>query len=139
MSGCIDFRDQIKAAKIGAIIRCGGDFLDRIISSLDYIDNELRTTRNRFIHDIWAPAEDGTGAIKVDLTPKAKTAASSGERTIQLWDNAYLSIAEVQEVTADIINERDHLAKIVNCFQNPNDVELPSLLPAQPPRLHLLR
>lgn len=45
MSNCLDRRDQIKAAKIGAMIRCPpGDFLDAVIGSLDYIDNYLRNT-----------------------------------------------------------------------------------------------
>jgi hypothetical protein len=139
MSGCLDFRDQIKAAEIGAITRCPhGEFLNNTIACLDYIDNELRVTRNRFVHDIWAPADDALGAMKIDTTPKVKRTPSTGIRTIQQWENKYVSIEEVREVIADIINERNHLGEILQCFQNPEDVELPSRI-VPPPRLHRVR
>jgi hypothetical protein len=140
MVGYIDIRDQIKAAKIGAINRCPeGVFLDIVVASLDYIDNGLRTARNRFVHDIWSPAEDGTSAIRIALTPKAMTEVGTGARWVRHWENIPTALEEVREVTTDIINERNHVAEIVKCFQNPNDNELPARLSAPPPRLHLLR
>jgi hypothetical protein len=50
-----------------------------------------------------------------------------------------IDIKEVREVTSDILNEREYVAKILQCFQNPDDDELPKQLAKQPPRLHLLR
>jgi hypothetical protein len=138
MIGCIDIRDQIQAAKIGAINRCpNGVFLDIVIECLDYINNDLRIARNRFVHDIWVPADDGKGAIKLNLTPKPTKVG--GVRDIQPWENTYVSIEEVREVTQDIIHERDHLMDILNCFQNPQDIGLPARLSKSPQRLHLLR
>lgn len=135
MIGCIDIRDQIQAAKIGAINRCtNGIFLEAVINCLDYIDNDLRTTRNRFVHDIWGPADDGEGAIKVNVTPKAPKVG--GIREIQPWEDRYVSIEEVREVMQDIINERIHLTEILKCFQDPG-VD-PTQLLKQPQRLHLL-
>jgi len=140
MSSRLDFRDQIAAAKIGAIIRCpSGDFLDNIIASLDYIDNDLRNARNRFIHDIWAPADDKLGAIRIDITAAPKKVPGSGARTVQTHQINYVRIEEVYEVTNDAIQERQYLAKIVQCFQYPEDTSLPSQLSERPPRLHLRR
>jgi hypothetical protein len=136
MIGCFDIRDQIQAAKIGAINRCSnGVFLDTIINCLDYIDNDLRTARNRFVHDIWGPADDGVGAIKVNVIPKATKV--DGIREIQPSENSYVSIEEVREVTQDIIHERDHLTDILKCFQDPG-ID-PAQLLKPPQRLHLLR
>lgn len=140
MSRCIDFRDQIRAAKLGAINQCpAGVFLDAVIASLDYIDNELRTARNEFVHHIWSPAGDGTGAVKVDTVPRTKKEPGTGIRSVQHWENRYLGIDEVREVTTDITNERHYLSKILGCFQNPKDNERVKQLSEFPPRLHLLR
>jgi hypothetical protein len=90
---------------------------------------------------IWAPADDGKGAVKVDITAKAGKEPGTDIRTVRPWKNQYLGIEEVREVTADIINERHHLGEIVQCFQNPNPEEAERLvqLLKPPPRLHLLR
>ena len=102
---------------------------------MDYINNDLRVTRNRFVHDIWAPADDGKGAIRLNLTPK--TTKVGGVRDVQPWENTYVSIEEVHEVTQDIIHEREHLMDILNCFQNPG-ID-PAQLSKPPQRLDLLR
>jgi hypothetical protein len=137
MISCVDIRDQIQAAKIGAINRCpNGIFLDMVVDCLDCINNDLRVARNRFIHDIWAaPADDDMGVIKLNLTPKATKAG--GVREIRPYENLRVSIEEVREVTQDIVNERGHLMDILNCFQNPG-ID-PAQLLKPPPRLHLLR
>jgi hypothetical protein len=140
MSGSLSLRDQLGAVRLGVIIRCTpGPFLDRILLSLDYVDNELRVSRNSFIHHIWATAEDGVGAMKFDITARAKTRKGSGIREVQYGEILYLSLEEVREVIDDIVNERHYISKIVQCFQNPQDEELPRLLAELPPRLHLLR
>lgn len=140
MVSCIGIRDQIKAARIGAINRCpDGAFLNAVVASLDYIDNELHTARNQFVHDIWSPADDGASAIKVDLTPRAMKEAGTSARWIQQWDNRPMALNEVREVITDIVNERHYIAEIVKCFQSPADNELPARLSKPPQRLHLLR
>lgn len=69
MSSCITQRDQIAAIKVGAIERCpAGKFLDLVLGSLNYVDNELRIERNRYVHDIWVGHDDGIGAVRVDHT-----------------------------------------------------------------------
>ena len=126
MSNCLNRRDQIKAAKIGAMIRCPpGDFLDAVIGSLDYIDNYLRNTRNRFVHDIWSSTDEDLVAVKVDFTPRSTISPLTGVKTIQHWQNLRIDIGEVREVTSDIRNEREYVAKIFQCFQNADDDELP--------------
>lgn len=136
MISCIDIRDQLQATKIGAINRCAnGVFLDMVVDCLDYINNDLRVTRNRFVHDIWAPADDDKGARKLNLTPKATKTGKA--REIQPWENLYVSIEELREVTQDITHERDHLMDILKCFQNPG-ID-PAQLLKPPPRLHLRR
>jgi hypothetical protein len=140
MISCIDIRDQIKATKIGAINRCPpGDFSDRVVASLDYIDDGLRTARNRFVHDIWSPAKDDRNAIKATLTPRAIKSPGTGIREVQAWESQYVSIDEIREVITDIINEQQYVARILECFQNPGDHTLPMRLAELPPRLHLLR
>ncbi|WP_428530680.1 hypothetical protein [Rhodopila sp.] len=140
MVSCIDIRDQIRAARIGAINRCPpGAFLESVIECLDYVDNDLRNARNRFVHDIWASAEDGVGAIKANLTPRAIKTPGSGHREVQPWQNQYVSVEEVREITFDVINERQYLSAIVDCFLHPEQPELPAQLLERPLRLHLRR
>lgn len=140
MSTHIDIRDQIRASKIGATLRCPhGSFLNSTIECLDYVDNQLRTARNRYVHDIWASADDGQGAMRVNITPKISIAPGSGVREVRHWENVYVDIEEVREVIADIVDERIYLAELVKCFQNPQDVLLPAQLSAPPRRRHLLR
>lgn len=142
MSRCIGVRDQIAATKLGVINRCpNAPFLNTVIAALDYIDNELRTARNEYVHHIWAPDEGGVLAVKVDLNPRAGKQPGTGVRTIQQWENWRISIEEVREVIADIINERIHLGQMVPCFQSEDqdEVERLVLLVKPPQRLHLLR
>ena len=47
-----------------------GLFLNALLDCLNYIDNDLKVTRNRFVHDIWSPTIDVNAAIKTNLTPK---------------------------------------------------------------------
>jgi hypothetical protein len=140
MVSCIDIRDQIRAAKLGAINLCQpGVLLDATVKSLDYVDADLRSVRNRFVHDIWAPAEDGVRAIKANLTPKAVNTPGSGLRYVQSLEQRYVAVDEVREVTSDIINERDYVSAIVGCFQNLEQTELLTRLLEPPQRLYLLR
>jgi hypothetical protein len=140
MTNCLDLRDLITATKIGAINKIpAGDLLEATIASLDYINNQLRTTRNGFIHHIWAAAEDGVGAMEVNITPKPLRQPGSGERDVQHWENRYVTLEEVKEVIDDITKEREYLGKIVQFVLNPQDILPPSLLAAQPARPHLLR
>ena len=122
MSGCIAHRDQIAAIKVGVIERCAaGKFLNLILDSLNYVDNELRVERNRYVHDIWAAHDDGIGAVRVDLTKRVKKRQGSGEHFVQQQEYTYVTLDEAHEVISDIISERDHLEEIVGCFQNPQD------------------
>lgn len=140
MIGCIDIRDQIKAIRIGVINRCQpGDFLERVVTSIDYIDDGLRPARNRFVHDIWSPTKDTGKAIRADLTPKAIKSAGTGIREVQAWKSQYVRIDEIREVITDIVNEQQYLVKILKCFQNPQNRTLPARLAEPPPRLHLVR
>jgi hypothetical protein len=140
MSGCIAQRDQISAIRVGVIERCpAGKFLNLVLDSLNYVDNELRIERNRYVHDIWVAHDDGAGAVRVDTTRRIKKDQESGEHFVQQWENKYVTIDEVRDVTADIISERDHLEEIVGCFQNPQDNERAMRLSAPLQRRHLLR
>ena len=52
---CFESRDQIKAIKICAVehIKNNTALVDALFSCLDYIDNELRTMRNGWVHAEW--------------------------------------------------------------------------------------
>jgi hypothetical protein len=141
MLNCLDIRDQIKGAKIGAINRCPeGVFLDKIVECLDYIENDLRIVRNRFVHDIWAPPlAEGNPAVRLNFTPRATKVATTGVREVFPYENLHVDIAEIRDVVTDIISEREYLMKIVECFQKPEDIGLPAQLSEPPPRLHLRR
>jgi hypothetical protein len=140
MSGCIGQRDQIAAIRVGAVDRCpAGKFLNLVLASLNYVDNELRAERNRYVHDIWVAHDDGIGAIKVDITRRIKRDRETSEHFVQRFENRYITLAEVQDITADIIDERDHLEEIVGCFLNPQDIERVMRLSEPPQRRHLLR
>lgn len=139
MVGCLDFRDQIRAGKAGAINRFqNGRFLTAVIDSFDYIDNELRNARNRCIHDIWAPAEDGVGAMRANLIARIGKMPGSGQWTVKPWDNRYFKVETVREITLDIANERQYLLALVECFQLPERTLLPEQ-PVEPPQRLYLR
>jgi hypothetical protein len=140
MSARIAQRDQIAAIKAGVIERCApGEFLTLILGSLNYVDNQLRTERNRYVHDILVAHDDGIGGVRVDRTQRIKKDLESGEQFVQQWENRYLTIEYVRRVITDVISERDHLEEIVGCFQNPQDGERAMRLSAPLKRLHLLR
>ena len=140
MSERIAQRDQIAAIKAGVIERCApGEFLTLILGSLNYVDNQLRTERNRYVHDILVAHDDGIGGVRVDRTQRIKKDLESGEQFVQQWENRYLTIEYVRRVITDVISERDHLEEIVGCFQNPQDGERAMRLSAPLQRLHLLR
>lgn len=137
MVGCLDFRDQIRAAKAGAVNRFpNGPFLTVTIDCLDYIDNELRSARNRCIHDIWAPAKDGVGAMRINVIARIGKEPGTGQWAVKPWDNHYFKVETVREITLDIVNERQYLLALVKCFRLPGRTQLPKQLVEPPQRLH---
>jgi hypothetical protein len=132
----LDIRDLLAAIKIGAIIRCGnGPFLEALIASIDYLDNDLRGARNRFVHDCWAPSSSRMRVMRIDTSPKAIKVPSGG-RSIESISISEVDIDELREVIDDIKAERDHLGEFI-MFLQPKLFQAPQLKP--PPRLHLLR
>lgn len=51
---CFEFRNQLAAAKLGIVAQINDPAcVEAMVSTIDYIDNTLRTRRNRYIHDEW--------------------------------------------------------------------------------------
>jgi hypothetical protein len=67
--GDLDIRDRIQIAKtLGFLRQQDISWYADLKEVLDLIDNELRTTRNRFIHDLWA--HGGNNMVRVSTAPK---------------------------------------------------------------------
>ena len=97
MSRCLDFRAKLRAAKVGAIIRTPpGDFLESVVSTLDYIDNRLRDARNRFVHDIWTPDADSS-AVRHYLKSRIVNEPGSGVRAVRSIESIRISLDEARD------------------------------------------
>jgi hypothetical protein len=61
MIDCLDFRSQIVAVRVG-VISTNQDAIwaQEVTDTLNYIDGDLRSARNRCVHDYWWVADDGT-------------------------------------------------------------------------------
>lgn len=140
MASCIDFREKIAAIKLGVLCwNCRQDIVELVMNSLDYIDNQLRNVRNRFVHDIIAPADDGVGANRIKLTYSHGKEPSTGARRVINPAATYVSLEEMNEITSDIDNEKAFIGALELWFRRPHDKPLLYPLSKPPQRLHLRR
>jgi len=70
MTDCLDFRDQVGAIKVGAVAakRFNNAWVEEVIDAMNYIDNDLRPLRNRYVHDLWW--EHDGNVRRATLAPK---------------------------------------------------------------------
>jgi hypothetical protein len=140
MASCIDFREKIAAIKLGVLCwNCRQDIVELVMDSLSYVDSQLRSSRNRFVHDIIAPADDGIGAKRMNLTYSHGKEPSTGRRRLIDPTAMYVSLEEMNEITSDIDNEKTFISALELWFRRPHDKPLSYPLSRPPPRLHLRR
>ncbi len=72
MIDCLDFRDVLRAVKVGAVATATSDaeheWAQAVIRCMNYIDDELRNLRNRYVHDPWS--HDHRGVIRITISPR---------------------------------------------------------------------
>jgi hypothetical protein len=140
MASFMAFRDKIAALKVGVLgWNCRKDIVELVMESLNYIDNQLRNARNRLVHDIIGPADDGIGARRVNLTYSSGKEPATGERRIIDPAAVYMSLEEINEIISDIENENAFIAALEQWFRRPHSEPLSYPLSRPPPRLHLRR
>jgi hypothetical protein len=140
MVSLVDFRDQIEAVKVGVLCwNCRKDVVELVMDSLNYTGHQLRSARNRFVHDLMAPADDGLGAKRMSLAFSYGKEPSTGRMLVKEPIATYVSLEELNEITSDIDNEKAFISALEMWFRRPYDGPLLYPLSKPPPRLYLRR
>lgn len=86
------------------------NFYDKVETLMNYLDNEARSERNRFVHDSWV--KDREGVIRANLGPKVRR-PQSHQRVIE-WQVArpYKDLAAMQEFVKNLELACDDLAAL---------------------------
>ncbi len=139
MVGCLEVRDQLAAIKVGCVIRCANKaVVDAIFTSVDFIENQLRPARNRFVHDAWVPSINST-AFRVERRPKPLRDLPGHLRTPSGSKAHHVNLDEIEEVILDINHEKDYLLLLSTYMNCRADFDPKDLLGVTPARLHLIR
>jgi hypothetical protein len=73
MIDCLNPRDIMQAVRVGAVGKASNDadhlWADTTVNALDYIDNVLRSLRNRYVHDPWW-VDPTKGVIRANTSPR---------------------------------------------------------------------
>ena len=139
MARCLSARDQLNAIKVGVVSR-GYDYAlcAAVTASANYIDNELRVARNRYVHDIWMVHEDLVNAFHIEMSPKVQKISDSLS-VVQPTTMRRVSLEEVRELIEDVCGEKSHLAALTATTAVLPGAEVILRPPEPPPRLYLLR
>jgi hypothetical protein len=110
----MELREKIATAK--ALIHkvdATGSLYDEAETLLNYIDNDLRLERNRYVHDYWDHEE---GVItRVARGAKVKRLPPTGKRELRLsTDRQYEAIEGVNKLVNDLMTTYAQLASIDN-------------------------
>ncbi|MEQ9247644.1 MAG: hypothetical protein RLO21_16835, partial [Nitratireductor sp.] len=118
----LDIRGKIVTAKalahqIDEIDSPG--FYDRVEELLNYVDNELRPERNRYVHDNWSIA--GSAAMRMRLAPKI-TRPQARQRDLTMWSGrrypsitaALAFVKNLQLADGDLVQLDNHIAWMVS-------------------------
>lgn len=110
-----DLRSAIATAK-GLAHGVGENFYVRTEKVLNRIDNELRSERNRYVHDVWQPTRSGFKRIRAGVS--VRRAPASGERQIALQTvrefNGVEELRDFQMEIYEATNEIDNLIVELN-------------------------
>jgi hypothetical protein len=105
MARCFGFRKLLESIKIGVVAKYPNTIqVDEIIDTIDYIDNTLRTGRNRYVHDDWMFFPDTSRVVKNDPTPRIRRPQAKQPRemfarsfTDETIDDLIVTIDEIEQ------------------------------------------
>lgn len=116
---CIDFRDQIKGIKVGAVGRkLDSKLVDYLFDSLNYVDTKLRNRRNRFVHDLLS--RSGDGATRTRSEPQYKRPQSRQPRILSGYETEAITPEDIAIVTTEIREEAGYLVAISFNIDHPD-------------------
>lgn len=65
----VDVRDQLASIKIGALFSSlSKRWTESVVDTANYIDNDLRPLRNRYVHDHWFVDVDGVTVYRLEIS-----------------------------------------------------------------------
>ncbi len=136
---CLDFRDLMNAVRVGAIAT-GQDrrWADEIIQTLNYIENDLRNSRNRYVHDRWWLTDDGV-VERYSKSPKVLKAQARTASHVTTGETTTESLPRLRSLTRDVRDQTDWLWDLGSWLEVRTEFRepLPELL-ARRPRRRLL-
>ena len=105
----MDFRERIATAKAFAsqAPTAAADFYSRLESLLNRLDNELRSERNRYIHDLWMANEQGSGFVRFQQRTIV-TRPQSRELDLQIGTKKTFGTVEEIEAFVTILEDMYH-------------------------------
>jgi hypothetical protein len=103
MIDCLDFRDRIKATRIGAVATSEAppEWAEELVEALNYIDNDLRPMRNRYVHDLWRSHDDGS-VLRLTAAPALYRAQARQAYSVRYGDITTESIKAVRVLIHDV-------------------------------------
>lgn len=126
----MDLRQTISVTK--AVIHMASSPLspklyERAEELLNYIDNEMRPERNRFIHDIWSVEDAGKGISRHQMGPRVFSPQSRqrayGTFTARTYADATEAgafVVAIEHVLTDLADLDGHSAWLVEAKKQPN-------------------
>jgi hypothetical protein len=116
----LDLRQKISAAKVLAHnVTQPTDFYERAESLLNYVDNELRPERNRYVHDLWE-YQDGR-IVRNSMNPRVIKPQSRMREVRLISEKEFASVDEITAFAEKLFDARDRLSLL--------DGELAGLIP----------
>lgn len=132
---CFDVRAQFNAIKIAMVeFALDEEFKDLAISTINYIDNTLRTRRNRYVHDAWGPNWPDQDIHQWEWAPKIQKPQSHQPRAVRDVIARKAVLEDLWTTTSEISGHGMFLADLDEAFPKPTPEQWQTLRDRQPPQ-----
>jgi hypothetical protein len=137
MIDCISTRDLVTAIKVGAISVASDaaerDWADEVVSLMDYVDNELRPRRNRYVHDHWI-ADPRRGVMQSSRTPRLVKAGAFQRRRVQTYNVTPGDLTALRSIVQEVRAQTDWIWELAGWQDIPREGREPMPLAERPQR-----
>jgi len=139
MAKCFSARDHLAAIRVGSVFASrNAQWVELTIMAADYVENQIRPQRNRYVHDTWVPTGDGD-AILYNPAPKLSARHPSGSRAVQEGSIQRIHFDQINALISDILDHHQYFMALRSSVHAEADWTLPAMLTELParPLLHV--
>ncbi len=109
----MDFRQKLKSLKhIAFAKKPSEEWFANLEKLVNYIDNDLRSARNRYVHDIWTTISDGSEVQKTYQRVRLKRPQSHQPYTMSVIDHSTIDSKELTEGAKKIIESANEMLRL---------------------------